>query len=220
MERVAEPDLMDDPAQAEAYHRADFREPHERFIDLFRQRFPVGSWQGPVLDLGCGTADITRRFALAFPDAEIHNIDGAEAMLRWGRELLAAAGLAGRVRLYCRCLPTPDLPRSDYGAVISNSLLHHLADPLVLWSAIRSTTRVGAPIFVMDLLRPATPAHAAELVASHAAAESDLLRRDFFNSLCAAYRPAEVERQLRMTGLGHLNVEVISDRHWIAGGRF
>ena len=219
MERIPEPELMDDPAQAEAYHRADFGEPHAHFIALFRHHFPAGSWQGPVLDLGCGTADITRRFALTFRGVEIHGIDGAEAMLRWGRESVAAEGLDSRVRLSCRRLPTHELPGSDYGAVISNSLLHHLADPLVLWSAIRFSARVGAPVFVMDLLRPATPAHAAELVASHAVGESDLLRRDFFNFLCAGYRPDEVERQLLQGGLDHLTLEVISDRHWLVYGR-
>lgn len=219
MERIAEPDLMDDPAQAEAYHRADFGEPHDHFVTLFRQHFPAGSWQGPVLDLGCGTADVTRRFARAFRDVEIHGIDGAEAMLRWGRESVAAEGLAGRVRLYCRCLPTQALPGSDYGAVISNSLLHHLADPLVLWSTIRSSARVGAPVFVMDLMRPATPGRVEELVCTYAAGESDLLRRDFFNSLCAAYTTEEVERQLQSTGLDHLQLEVVSDRHWTVRGR-
>lgn len=219
MERIAEPDLMDDPAQAEAYHRADFGEPHDHFVRLFRQHFPAGSWQGSVLDLGCGTADVTRRFARAFRDVEIHGIDGAKAMLRWGCESVAAEGLAGRVRLYCRCLPTQDLPQPDYGAVISNSLLHHLIDPRVLWSAIRACARDGAPVFVMDLMRPATPARAVELVCTYAAGESDLLRRDFFNSLCAAYTPEEVERQLQSTGLDHLQLEVVSDRHWIVRGR-
>ncbi len=53
MERVPELELMDDAAQAEAYARADFSEPHNHFVELFKQCFP-GPVQGAVLDLGCG----------------------------------------------------------------------------------------------------------------------------------------------------------------------
>lgn len=220
MKRIPERDLMDDPAQAEAYHRADFTEAHECFVALFRQFFPAGTWTGPVLDLGCGTADVTRRFAKAFGDQRIHGVDGSQAMLRWGREALEREGLASRVELFCRYLPADRLPESKYGVVISNSLLHHLQDPSILWSTIRDCAVNDGPVFVMDLLRPATPARAAELVALYAAGERELLRTDFFNSLCAAYRPDEVERQIRQAGLQRLTVETVSDRHWIARGRF
>jgi len=219
MDRIPEPDLMDDPAQAEAYHRADFTEAHERFVTLFRQFFEAGSWAGPVLDLGCGTADVTRRFARAFDDQRIHGVDGAEAMLRLGREMLEREGLNCRVELFCRYLPVDRLPEPHYGAVISNSLLHHLQDPLTLWSVIRRFATPGAPILVMDLLRPATSERAAELVALYPAGEAEILRRDFFNSLCAAYQPHEVEQQIREAGIEGIDVTTVSDRHWIAWGR-
>ena len=46
-----------------------------------------------------------------------------------------------------------------------------------------------------------------------------VLRNDFLNSLCAAYRPDEVARQLASAGLERLQVEVVSDRHLIVFGR-
>lgn len=73
MQRIPEADLMDDPAQATAYGQADFSEAHDRFIVLFRERFGMESWGGPVLDLGCGTGDITVRFAKAFRDRDFRN---------------------------------------------------------------------------------------------------------------------------------------------------
>ena len=83
-----------------------------------------------------------------------------EAMLAAGRPRIAAAGLAGRVSLYRCHLPRDRLPRSRYDAVISNSLLHHLGDPAVLWQAIEAHAGPGAPVFVMDLLRPESPERA------------------------------------------------------------
>jgi hypothetical protein len=46
-----------------------------------------------------------------------------------------------------------------------------------------------------------------------------MARRDFFNSLLAAFTPREIEAQLRQAGSSHLEVEVISDRHLIVYGR-
>jgi hypothetical protein len=46
-----------------------------------------------------------------------------------------------------------------------------------------------------------------------------VLQRDFYLSLCAAYTPDEVRAQLADAGLGHCELEVVSDRHWIAWGR-
>ena len=40
MERIPEPDLMNDPEQALAYAQADFEEPHNQFVELFKNRFP------------------------------------------------------------------------------------------------------------------------------------------------------------------------------------
>lgn len=218
VQRIPEPELMNDPEQAEAYHRADFSEAHDHFVALFRECFEAQSWTGPVLDLGCGTADVTRRFAKAYEGVRVQGIDGAENMLQWGREALARDGLSDRVTLYCRYLPDDGLPEEHYGAVISNSLLHHLRNPSDLWNAIRRCSTPGAPVLVMDLVRPETPAEAAELVKLHAGREAAILQRDFFNSLCAAYRVEEVEQQIRQAGLVPLRVRSVSDRHWIAYG--
>ncbi len=68
-----------------------------------------------------------------------------------------------------------------------------------------------AHLFVMDLLRPDTPEDAAATVNAYAADEAEVLRRDFHNSLLAAYRPEEVAALLDAAGLAHLRVEQVSD---------
>ena len=67
MERQPEPDLMDEEEQARAYALADFEAPHENFVELFKQRFAGEDITGDVLDLGCGPADVSIRFARHFP---------------------------------------------------------------------------------------------------------------------------------------------------------
>ncbi len=218
MDRIPEPELMDQPEQALAYASADFEQPHAYFIELLRERFPAELFAGRVLDLGCGPADISLRFARAYPDALIDGVDGAEAMLAHGHTALINAGLEHRVQLIHARLPDAHLDHAPYDAVISNSLLHHLHDPSVLWDCVKRWGRRGAPVFIMDLMRPPDPHAAQTLVAEHAAGEPEILRRDFHHSLLAAFRPDEVCTQLAIAGLETLDVEVVSDRHLTISG--
>lgn len=216
MERIPEPELMEDPEQARAYARADFSEPHDAFVRHFQRLFPDFA-HGRVLDLGCGAADVTIRFARAYPRATLEGVDGAEPMLQLGREAVAFAGLDSRIVLRPLRLPAADL-NGGYDAVISNSLLHHLARPATLWQSVARSARPGAPILVMDLLRPISRDAALGLVRLHAGDAAPVLARDFFKSLLAAYRPDEVTPQLHAAGLAHLNVAAVSDRHWLVWG--
>jgi ubiquinone/menaquinone biosynthesis C-methylase UbiE len=218
MQRVPEPELMDDVAQAVAYAGADFAEPNELFVETFASRFPAFAGRR-IVDLGCGPADIAVRLARAYPACEVIAVDAAPAMLDLGRKAVDEAQLGHRVRLELARIgrETPPVERAD--AVVSNSLLHHLADPMDLWRVVTDLGAPGAAVLVMDLFRPQTQYAAREIVACYAADEPEILRRDFFNSLLAAYRPAEVRAQLRDAGLGQLHVETLSDRHLVVLGR-
>ena len=208
---------MDTAEQARAYAAADFTEPHEAFVARFRDRFPDFNG-GRVLDLGCGTADVTVRFARGYTEVRVVGVDGAPAMLAEGARLVERAGLGARITLELLRLPDPALSGAAYDAVISNSLLHHLADPAVLWSSIEAAARPRAPVFVMDLRRPVSTDAAQQLVDAYAADASPMLRDDFYRSLCAAYTPDEVRSHLDGAGLRRFRVEPIGDRHLIAYG--
>jgi ubiquinone/menaquinone biosynthesis C-methylase UbiE len=199
MERVPEPELMDEAEQARAYSEADFAEPHEAFVDAFAERHPRGP--GPLtVDLGCGPADITTRFARRFPSTTVRGVDGAEAMLALGRDRLHAAGLSDRVSLHLGYVPGAAIPDAPFDTVISNSLLHHLKAADALWEEIK---RVAKPGWMVD---------------AYAAGEPEVLRHDFFHSLKAAYTLDEVQAQLQAADLAHLEVAASSDRHIIVFG--
>ncbi len=215
--RTPEPDLMNDAEQAQAYADADFSEPHQAFVSHFQRLFPAFS-TGRILDLGCGPADVTVRFARALPVARFVGVDGASAMLERGRRAVAQYDLGTRIELEQRYLPDVTLPHSFFDAVVSNSLLHHLGDPAVLWQTIRHAAKPGAAVAVMDLLRPESRAAAEHLTECYAADAPEVLRSDFFNSLLAAYRPEEIRSQLSDAGLAHFEVAAISDRHVLIWG--
>ena len=216
MDRIPEPELMDDPKQAEAYARADFEAENLGFIERFKEYFPEFS-QGTVLDLGCGPGDIPIRFAKFYPACQVIGIDASTPMIQLGEQAVKEAGLSDRITLRCdRYEEVPGARIAD--AVISNSLLHHLPNPLQFWQKIRQLVRPGAPVLVMDLLRPDSPEAAQAIVDQYAANEPDILRRDFYNSLLAAFTEDEIGSQLARMNLTRLLIDVPGDRHWVVGG--
>lgn len=219
MQRIPEPELMDEAEQARAYALADFAEPNERFVGYFATEYPALQ-TGSVLDLGCGPGDIVLRLATRRTGLTVHGIDGSAAMLRFASERLhEAPGLGGRVQFIQGVLPGATLPLPGYDAVISNSLLHHLHDPGVFWRAVCEAGKPGAAVLVMDLFRPASQAAARGIVEQYAAGEPEVLRQDFFASLRAAFEPDEIRAQLRAHDLEALSVRTVSDRHLLVTGR-
>jgi SAM-dependent methyltransferase len=220
MQRIPEPEqLMDEPEQARTYAEADFSEANELFAGLLRD-LAGGEIRGRGLDIGCGPADIPIALLQEHPGLQLDALDGADAMLQLARDRLAQLpDLAARLHLLCDTLPSSKLPEARYDYILSNSLLHHLDDPDDLWLTVARCAADGARVLIMDLLRPASEMAVDALVETYALNEPELLRRDFRNSLYAAYTADEVHRQLQRNDLQHLEVTQVSDRHWAVSGR-
>ena len=210
--RFPEPELMLDAAQAQAYAAADFSKPHAHVIRRFQQLFPSLPEEATVADLGCGPADIAIRLARLYPGFHIDAIDGSRAMLDCAAITIKDAGLTGRIRLVEAVLPDPTLPHRHYDVVVSNSLLHHLHAPATLWQTIRQIAKPGARVFVTDLLRPDNKQAARQTVKTYAANEPEILQRDFYNSLLAAFTPEELHTQLAPFNF-EFKVETLDDHH-------
>ena len=213
MKRIIEPELMSDKEQAAAYANANFEEPHNHFVELLSlsmgENFPEF---GNAIDLGTGAADIAIRFASNYPCFEVDAIDGSCAMIAEGKKAIDKVRLNDRINLIHSSIQDITLAEKEYAIVFSNSLLHHLHDPMVLWKLIKNAK--GNPlVFIMDLMRPKNIQKIDELVHEYAGNEPEILQKDFKNSLKAAFTPEEVVLQLQDIGLDGLEVTVVSDRH-------
>lgn len=209
---------MDDRDEALAYAAANFTDVNEAFIQKLLE-LAEGIRDAAAVDLGTGPADIPIRLSILRPQWKITAVDGAPAMLELAKVRLHTAGVAERVNLVladAKSLPFPD---DSFQVIVSNSLLHHVSDPMALWREIGRIAAPGALLCLRDLLRPESESQAKALVTQHAGTESALLQEEFYRSLLAAYTPDEVAEQLRQVGLGNLTVAPVSDRHFDVYGR-
>ena len=220
MQRIPEPELMDDAAQAEAYAEADFSGSDLALLERLGELFPEGLGSD-LVDLGCGPGNICLRLAERYPQASVLGIDGAQAMLAIAAARLEQQpDLQARLRLHCGCLPEASLPERAFSAVVSNSLLHHLHDPQALWASVLQLAAPGCRVYIKDLRRPGSVAQAEALRERHMAGAPAVLQRDYFASLLAAFSPEEVEQQLAAAGLAEvLHVQPLEDRYLEVWGR-
>ena len=219
MQRTLEPELMDGQEQALAYAAADFSAGDQALIERLVQLFPDGLGRN-LLDLGCGPGNISFRMAERFAAAEVLGIDGAAAMLALAEQLLdQRPALRPRLRFQCRCLPDPTIT-GPFSALVSNSLLHHLHEPAVLWQAVLQLGGSGTCVYVKDLRRPPSPEAALALQQLYMVDAPAVLQHDYLASLHAALTPEEVQQQLEAAGLAQqLQVAPLEDRYLEVWGR-
>ena len=238
MQRIPEPERMEELEQVAAYAAADFQVSDSAFINRFQllcQEHSVDMSAGDLLlDLGCGPGNISERLAAAFPSCAVLGIDASQPMLETARQRLQSITPLPTNLAYQQ-LDLHDLidmgqqnaldagsallPPSQASAVVSNSLLHHLHNPEQLWEATRLLGAPGALVHHRDLRRPSTPEAAVKLRERHLPSAPDVLQRDYLASLHAAFTTEEIRRQLDDAGLHTLKVLEVEDRYLDVVGR-
>ena len=112
MQRIPEPELMDESSRRSRYAKADFSEPNERFVEIFVAEFP-GRRPGTMLDLGCGPGDIVLRLAQRTPASRWTGSTGRGPCSPSARRgCCEAPELHRRVRFVEGILPGARLPRA------------------------------------------------------------------------------------------------------------
>jgi ubiquinone/menaquinone biosynthesis C-methylase UbiE len=213
IERVLEPEVMDSESDAREYDSMDHAAVNAVFVaDLAAVLSSDTSIE--ILDLGAGTAQIPIELCRRLLNVRVVAVDAAESMLALARENVDAAGLTERIQLVLA--DAKRLPFSDGGfaAVISNSIVHHIAEPAgVLAEAVR-VAAPGALQFHRDLARPLDEATLERLVETYAGSSTAYQRRLFSESLRAALTLTEVQSLISKLRGQPIDVRLTSDRHW------
>ncbi len=195
--RVPEPEAMEDSAEVEAYACAAAQR-HLARLDEQVARRAAALFRGGrlALDLGCGPARIAIAVAGMGPGLFMIGVDLSLPMLRQARACIRQDGVRERLALVCASATALPFRDRCFDRVMSNSLLHHLAQPE---QAMREIVRVAASdavVFLRDLRRPCRllmPLHL-RLFGRH---YQGVMRRLFDASVRAAYTPSELRAMAR-----------------------
>ncbi len=224
--RTTEPEVMDSVEEAEDYDAMDHSDVNHQFVDDYLafagEEFSRsdGNSFHRILDTGSGTAQIpillsrqlTARHAIIACDLSWE-------MLRVARRNIRTAGCKQTViPILCNARQLPFRNQSCH-QLISNSIVHHMPNPVTAFLEIRRVAAPKAVIFVRDLLRPATAEDVNRLVRQWAGTATEHQQQMFRESLHAALTISEIREILLAAGLGSGWVRQTTDRHWTIAGR-
>lgn len=209
MERTLEPEVMDTPEEAASYDAMDHSAANAAFVDRLVE---LGA-RGRMLDLGTGPGHIPLLVCERVPDCTVVGVDLAAHMLAVAERHRAASPHADRIELRHGDAKGLELDPESFDTVFSNTILHHIPDPLPFLSEARRLLRPGGVLLIRDLLRPDTPERALELVDLHAADGTPEQRELLRASLHAAFTLAELRELADAAGLPDAELVQDSDRH-------
>src|SRR6478672_6316079 len=138
LERVLEPEFMDTPEEARDYDSMDHAEVNRRFVDnlfaalsAYRLHPTADNPRFRLLDVGTGTAQITIELCRRADSINVVAVDAATHMLDLARRNIEFASLTSRIQVRQADAKHLPLAAAEFDAIISNSIIHHLPEPIL-----------------------------------------------------------------------------------------
>lgn len=217
--RVLEPEVMDTAEEAIDYDSMDHSAVNRAFVDDLLATGALEREGVDVLDLGAGTALIPLELCSRTPNCRVMAVDLSIQMLQLAVYNVEARSLTERIQL--AHIDAKELPFSDgqFQVVMSNSIVHHLPEPLGVLAAAVRVTAPGGWLFFRDLLRPTDDATVTQLVQAYAGDQNAHQQQMFDASLRAALSLEEIRDLVAQLGFPPETATLTSDRHWTWSAR-
>jgi ubiquinone/menaquinone biosynthesis C-methylase UbiE len=108
-----------------------------------------------VLELGCGTGNLSLQLAQSFPLAELTLVDASAEMIALVRSRMDASAPASNAQVsYVEArFEELDLPTNSFDLVVSSISLHHVEDKAALYARIRALMNNGGRFCFADQIR-------------------------------------------------------------------
>jgi tRNA (cmo5U34)-methyltransferase len=132
---------------------------YDEMIDRLLEHLPVGAGDAvSVLEMGCGTGNLTLRVGARLPRARVTTVDASPEMTaatgaRWDR-----AGLGARLKTVTATFEAFEAPPGSFDLAVSCLSLHHVRDKASLYRSIASWLTPGSWLCLADQFLGATDA--------------------------------------------------------------
>ena len=162
MERVPEPELMEEKEQVISYDDADFSEGEFNLIYqishyLLRKKISL-SEKDLIVDLGCGPGNISEKLAIKWPNTEVIGIDGSKEMIlraEFNKSISKSQKKLRNLRYICSDIKNIKSNnftlKKKISLLVSNSLIHHITYLEDFFNTIRSLSSNNTVNFHKDL---------------------------------------------------------------------
>jgi len=229
MERVPEPELMEEKEQVISYDKADFSEGEVNLINqinyyLLSKNISL-SEKDLIVDLGCGPGNISEKLAIKWPNTEVVGIDGSKEMIlraEYNNSISTNQKKLKNLRYICSDIK--DIKSNNFlfkkriSLLVSNSLIHHITNLEDFFNTIRSLSSNITVNFHKDLKRPLNEKSALELKAQCSIKYNEILTNDYYASLRASYTFKELKNFTLENDLSSLDVFEEGENYLIVYG--
>ena len=229
MERIPEPELMEEKKQVISYDEADFSEGEVNLINqidhyLLRKNISLGE-KDLIVDLGCGPGNISEKLAIKWPNTEVIGIDGSKEMIlraEYNKNISNNQKKLQNLRYICSDIKDIKsdnfLFKKEISLLVSNSLIHHITYIEDFFNTIKSLSSNSTVNFHKDLKRPLDEKSALELKAQCSKIYNETLTNDYYASLKASYTFKELKNFTLENNLSSLEVFEDGDKYLIVYG--
>jgi len=229
MERVPEPELMEEKEQVISYDKADFSEGEVNLIKqinhyLLRKNISL-SEKDLIVDLGCGPGNISEKLAIKWPNTAVVGIDGSKEMIlraEYKKNISTNQKKLKNLRYICSDIRDIKLDnflfKKEINLLVSNSLIHHITYIEDFFYTIKSLSSNSTVNFHKDLKRPLDEKSALELKAQCSKIYNETLTNDYYASLKASYTFKELKNFILQNDLSSLDVFEEGENYLIVYG--
>ena len=229
MERIPEPELMEEKEQVISYDEADFSEGEVNLINqinqyLLKKNISLGE-KDLIVDLGCGPGNISEKLAIKWPNTEVVGIDGSKEMIlraEYNRKNSTNRKKLRNLRYICSDIKDIKLNnfllKKRISLLVSNSLIHHISNLEDFFNTIRGLSNEITVNFHKDLKRPLDEKSALELKEQCSTKYNEILTNDYYASLRASYSFKELKDFILENDLSSLEVFEDGDKYLIVYG--
>jgi len=229
MERVPEPELMEEKEQVISYDEADFSEGEVNLINqiyqyLLKKNISL-SEKDLIVDLGCGPGNISEKLAIKWPNTAVVGIDGSKEMILRAEYNKSISNNQKKLKnLRYICSDIKDIKSNNFlfkkriSLLVSNSLIHHITNLEDFFNTIRILSRNITVNFHKDLKRPFDEKSALKLKTQCSKKYNEILTNDYYPSLRASYTFKELKKFTLENDLSSLDVFEEGDNYLIVYG--
>ena len=144
---------MDDATIQRIIDRLEFRRQDQTFrgwLEAYLDKMALPP-SAQVLTLGCGTGVEARVLAARQGiSGRVVGVDHCPALIEAARRFTAQEGIAQRVEYHTGDVHRLDYADASFDAVISHTLISHVADPLIVLTGAARVVKPGGQIAIFD----------------------------------------------------------------------